>query len=1629
MDANGLVTIVGAGMAIITATRVEDDNYLEATAMYTLTVGKATDTLTFAGTTDNTAVNVALNGSIKVDYAVNLSFTRTATSTNASRTITYKSDKDVIATVGASSGVVTIVGAGAAIITATHVEDANYKEATAMYALDVERGTDTLSFPQETITVAAVISDTLSAPQTATTMSGQGTITYTSSEENVVAVDANSGEITILDTGESIITATRAEDGNYNQATTSYTLTVITPTPIGTLEDLEKIRGSLDGNYALMANIDLSGIESWQPIGDEMDKFTGRFNGRDFKIIGLNSSGHQYAGLFGYVDGASIRNLEVMAGNVSASSSAGVLVGRASNASISNSRADVAGNVSASTYAGGLVGQTNNSTISNSYADVAGNVSSPSAGGLVGDASSNSLINNSYAIVAGEVSATSSSSTHAGGLVGRASSSPISNSYAIVASDVSSSSTSSSFSYAGGLVGQASSSPISNSYARVAGDVSAISTSNLTAYAGGLVGQANNGTISNSYARVAGEVSATSSASSAHAGGLVGNASSNSPINNSYAIVAGDVSATSSTSSARVGGLVGFANQSSVNNSYARVVGDVFASASTTPYVGGLVGRALTNSPISNSYADVAGDVSATSTSNSLDHAGGLAGFASQSSISNSYAIVSGEVSATSQAGGLVGRASNSTISQSYYSANRKASENPRSFSNEHGTAQTVEQLRALTDTITSWTAFYDASAGHALVTDGLSAIFDDATDRRVWYFGDDQQLPTLNPSPVDVTDVDLSLYRARQHFVATVSSATQIDLSWSSAGGDYTYYEVYRHTVDNSSGAEKIAGPLAVSDRTYMDTGLTAGTTYYYWLKACDMKDICSDFFAHTQIEIRPVTPVLADIEGPQIFTVGVEIPPITFTNTGNPATSCSDISTTLLPGLSLGVANGTCQITGAPTATSSNTHTIEATNDNGSNTATVNIVVNPQAPSLSDTSPVATVISGEFFMLIIESSGGGDLTQCLFLDSSTNSMKTTLDGLSISIASNGNACVISGTLSGEQMPSFTVHAQNVTGSDEVDIVFTITPATPTLADIEDTKIFTVGQEIPPITFINNGVAVAANGCEVSSDPTKPNNLLPEGLRVVVVDPDNDGQTTCQIEGIPMEVKTLEYIVDATNAAGTTTATVTIIVNPTAPMLADIENTQTITAGQEISPIIFVNSGGEVTGCDIDAELPLPPGLSVVVADKTCQIIGVPMTASFSNIYTIVAMNVTSTDEATVKIAVNATSIPPDLASIVETQIYAVRAIGGVAISPISFTNEGSAVVSCSLNPATLPRGLELVVSNNTCAITGVPTEATVETITYTITGRNTIGGGGIMGESMATVTIGVVAPSEFPDFVISDEMGLAPGNFYRVAYSEVGDFTDTVVSNDPMTHDKVRWLETSGTTMVNYQVAVGVGLLQVTQSADPMMVAPVDLGDYAGGYVVFDIMVPDYGNYTNMVVRSDSEGVEDAEQNLGQVGNGDWQTIFFPVANYISAGVDLAAVTTVFSIFPDEDTQQTTATLSFIIRNIHWTNTKPSLGSGPPALGDIEDPQTFTVGVEITPITFVNIGGGVTSCEIISDAGDSGGEPLAGLSVAVFSGTCQITGTPTTPSIDADYRIVGIGTHMDDRSPATVRIEVVGE
>ncbi|MCK9202654.1 MAG: hypothetical protein M0P42_16140, partial [Gallionella sp.] len=189
---------------------------------------------------------------------------------------------------------------------------------------------------------------------------------------------------------------------------------------------------NLAGNYVLGSDIDALATSGWNdalgvpigfaPIGTASPTwapFTGQFDGLGHTISNLyiNRPTETNVGLFGYANGASIRNVALTGANITGLNDVGGLVGQIYG-TISNSSAS--GIVKGSYGVGGLAGY-NSGTISDSFA--AGTVSGISnVGGLAGY--SYGTIGNSY-VSSGSVTGTS----YVGGLVGSNNSGVLKNSH------------------------------------------------------------------------------------------------------------------------------------------------------------------------------------------------------------------------------------------------------------------------------------------------------------------------------------------------------------------------------------------------------------------------------------------------------------------------------------------------------------------------------------------------------------------------------------------------------------------------------------------------------------------------------------------------------------------------------------------------------------------------------------------------------------------------------------------------------------------------------------------------------------------------------------------------------------------------------------------------------------------------------------------------------------------------------------------------------------------------------------------------------------------------------------------------------------------------------------------------
>jgi uncharacterized repeat protein (TIGR03803 family) len=201
------VTIVGGGTAIITASQSGNANYNTAAPVsQTFTVNKLNQVISFNVLTDKNVGDVAFN--------------LTAAS-NSGLAVSYASSNTSVATV--SGNMVTVIGAGTTIITASQSGDGNYNAATPVsQTLTVNKSNQTITFDA----LADKNVDDADFDLTASSSSGL-TIDYSSSNTSVATVTGST--ITIVGPGATIITASQPGNASYHAAAdVSRALTVIT---------------------------------------------------------------------------------------------------------------------------------------------------------------------------------------------------------------------------------------------------------------------------------------------------------------------------------------------------------------------------------------------------------------------------------------------------------------------------------------------------------------------------------------------------------------------------------------------------------------------------------------------------------------------------------------------------------------------------------------------------------------------------------------------------------------------------------------------------------------------------------------------------------------------------------------------------------------------------------------------------------------------------------------------------------------------------------------------------------------------------------------------------------------------------------------------------------------------------------------------------------------------------------------------------------------------------------------------------------------------------------------------------------------------------------------------------------
>ncbi|WP_421775547.1 GLUG motif-containing protein [Gracilimonas sp.] len=134
------------------------------------------------------------------------------------------------------------------------------------------------------------------------------------------------------------------------------------PFQISTLQQLQEVRTYPDKHFLLINDIDASETNTWYdgkgfiPIGSSEKGFSGSFDAGNFKIsyLTINRPSSEYAGFFGLLIDAEIRNVHLDSVSVHGANATGGLAGHISNSRVLNS--SVTGTVSGRTYVGGITG-------------------------------------------------------------------------------------------------------------------------------------------------------------------------------------------------------------------------------------------------------------------------------------------------------------------------------------------------------------------------------------------------------------------------------------------------------------------------------------------------------------------------------------------------------------------------------------------------------------------------------------------------------------------------------------------------------------------------------------------------------------------------------------------------------------------------------------------------------------------------------------------------------------------------------------------------------------------------------------------------------------------------------------------------------------------------------------------------------------------------------------------------------------------------------------------------------------------------------------------------------------------------------------------------------------------------
>ena len=793
--------------------------------------------------------------------------------------------------------------------------------------------------------------------------------------------------------------------------------------------------------------------------------------------------------------------------------------------------------------------------------------------------------------------------------------------------------------------------------------------------------------------------------------------------------------------------------------------------------------------------------------------------------------------------------------------------------------------------------------------------------------------------------------------------------------------------------------------------------------------------------ITVNPATPDISLSTTTVVASVATAITAITVSNDGGTATY--SISPTLSEGLSFDTTDGA--ISGTPSATATlQIYTITASNVTGTDSATISITVNPEAPNISLSTTTITATARSAINNITVTNNGGDATYSISPAIGNGLSFDTTDGTISGTPANAATNVV-----------YTVTATNATNSDSATLSITVNPAAPIISLSVSTLTATAGTAISNITVINFGGTPTSYAISPAID---------NGLSFDTTDG--------TISGTPANAATnVVYTVTATNVTNSDSATLSITVNPAAPIISLSVSTLTATAGTAISDITVINFGGTPTSYAISPAI--DNGLSFDTTDGTIS--GTPANAATNVVYTVTATNVTNSDSATLSITVN------PAAPIISLSVSTLTATAGTAISDITVINFGGTPTSYAISPA-IDNGLSFDTTDGT--ISGTPANAATNVV-YTITASN------VSGNSTATlnITVNPAAPdislstttvvasvaTAITNITVSNDGGTATYSI-SPALSEGLSFatTDGTISGTPsatatlqvytitasnVTNSDSATLSITvnpaapnislSTTTITATARSAISNITVTNSGGDATysISPaIDNGlsfDTTDGTisgtpanaatnVVYTITASNVsGNSTatlsitiNLAAPSIELSVDTVNAGIRSIDNitviNTGGTATYSISPAITNGLSFNTATGTISGTPS-------ATATAIIYTVTATNISGTDSASvsitvsqvtiAPSIEDITNTQTYFVGVAISPVVFTNAGDLAQSCASNPDL-------PAGLNAVVSGDSCAINGEAEATKTLTTYTITA--TNLFGSDTATINIAV---